>query len=156
MNPEKEFIGWLKSMTPEKRNSQFLQTVEKNRYYNARLALVAGADINSMPLGKTALLVVCEKLTENEPAKKFALELIEKGADVNLADGCGRTPLMGAVRHLSDGVEVVKALIKKGANVNARVNCTPEPGDQGYTALKYATKRYDSNIITELGKDATL
>jgi hypothetical protein len=50
---------------------------------------------------------------------EMALALIDAGADVNIEDRSGTTPLMYAV--MRDSPEIVKALIKAGADVNDRV-----------------------------------
>jgi uncharacterized protein len=59
--------------------------------------------------------------------------MILRGANVNLADDEGVTPLMTSVRvTYRGGVKMTELLIKKGANVNARAS-------RGSTALMYAS-----------------
>jgi ankyrin repeat protein len=55
--------------------------------------------------------------------------LLEKGADINLANGEGETPMM--IASSNNNVNFVKLLIDKGANVNAK-------DDKGRTALNFA------------------
>jgi uncharacterized protein len=58
--------------------------------------------------------------------------MLIRGANVNLADDEGLTPLMISARvTYRGGVEMTKLLINKGANVNARAS-------KGSTALMYA------------------
>ncbi len=58
---------------------------------------------------------------------------ISRGANVNLPDDDGVTPLMTSVRITYRGtIEITELLIKKGANVNARAG-------KGSTALMYAS-----------------
>ena len=50
--------------------------------------------------GKTALHYVCEYAHENDDARKMAEGLLHRGADVNVSDACGHTPLMLAMENL--------------------------------------------------------
>jgi ankyrin repeat protein len=81
-----------------------------------------------------------------------AVELIERGADVNRWDWWGRSPLYLAIelnlipdssrrdlpaRDQSTGIDVARVLLARGANVNMRLKHQPmlrnEPGDRGFT-----------------------
>jgi ankyrin repeat protein len=81
-----------------------------------------------------------------------AVELIERGADVNQWDWWGRSPLYLAIElnRIPDssrrdlpaidahtGLDVARLLIERGANVNMRLKHQPplrnDPGDRGYT-----------------------
>jgi uncharacterized protein len=58
--------------------------------------------------------------------------MLSRGANVNLADDEGVTPLMTSVRVTYRGsLEITQLLIKRGANVNAKAS-------RGSTALMYA------------------
>ncbi len=105
---------------------------------SARILLEAGADLNnSTPEYGNALVVACASGHE-----ALALLLLEKGADPNVADGLGITPLHYAVRKgLSDLIgfqfefqydtyyrepwsnlpQLVKALLAAGANPNVQI-----------------------------------
>ena len=68
----------------------------------------------------------------NSGAIDCAKLMIDRGANVNLADDEGVTPLMTSARvTYRGGIEMTKLLIKKGAKVNARAG-------KGSTALMYA------------------
>jgi ankyrin repeat protein len=57
-----------------------------------------------------------------------ALLLIDGGADVNLADNNGRTPLVTAIQARAP-INVIRALLAKGANPNTKA------GANGQTPL---------------------
>lgn len=89
--------------------------------------------------------------------ESVALLLLEKGADVSLADSYGRTPLHVAAE--TGKRTLVAALLAKGANPNARLTkgLPYRPGDYvtrgnftGATPLWYAARRADAELITRL------
>jgi ankyrin repeat protein len=67
--------------------------------------------------------------------------LIDAGADVNLADNDGITPLMEAARSGSEAM--VQLLLEKGAVKNAK-------DSHGHTAADIAEKKHRDNILTHL------
>ena len=67
--------------------------------------------------------------------------LIEKGADVNVQNKNGTTPLMFA--SFDGHTEVARMLIENGADVNIK-------SDNGKTALKYAMKYNKKKIVSLL------
>lgn len=77
-------------------------------------------------LSNTPLLHLAINRIEKRGNTEVVDWLLDKGADVNLADDDGYTPLMLAAQY--DHVAVVKRLLKKGANPKARTNT-------GHTAL---------------------
>jgi uncharacterized protein len=102
----------------------------------ARLLVDAGADVNAREANGISPLVMA---ITNRHTPVAAL-LLARGADPNAADWWGRTPLWSAVdmrnldldsRTLENGVErgpvldLIEALIAKGADVNARVKEFP-------------------------------
>ena len=91
---------------------------------SAQVLLASNADLNGVsPESGSALGVAVSSRHE-----KFALALLEKGADPNLADADGYTPLHHAAS--SPGmVETVKALLARGAKPNARLVNNPARGN---------------------------
>lgn len=59
------------------------------------------------------------------------IDAINKGADVNIKDSLGNTPLMTAAHHAN--IDAVNVLLENGADVNAR-------NDSGISALMFAVK----------------
>ena len=105
-----------------------------------RILVDAGADVNRRSANGTAPLVVA--ITNNHI--ELALFLVEKGSDVNAADDFyKRTPLFAAVERRNpdytrdsappvadarDPMDLITALLVRGANPNARANTTPFRG----------------------------
>ena len=120
------------------------------------LLLEKGADVNSTDFtGKTALSKVTALYRKNvgrsqidaEEIMMSALEmLMNSGANPNISDNEGQTPLMNVVA-LTANVKAVKLLIDKGADVNA-VDIA------GETALDVA-RLYGLNEIISLLNEAT-
>jgi len=108
----------------------------EGRLEAARLLIDAGADVNAREANGISALVMA--ITNRHTA--VAALLLSRGADPNAADWWGRTPLWSAVdmrnldldsRTFENGVErgpvleLIEALIAKGADVNARVKEFP-------------------------------
>jgi uncharacterized protein len=106
----------------------------------ARILVDAKADLSRASANGTPPIVVA--ITNNHI--ELAMYLLEKGADPNLADNFWkRTPLFAAVEMRNfdftrdtappvpdarDPMDLIKALLAKGANQNARTNTTPVRG----------------------------
>src|SRR5262245_55093429 len=77
--------------------------------------------------------------------------MLDHGADVNAVDPLGRTALMYAATSDLLPLDVVKLLIERGANVNARSQHA-QSGDTGLTALDLAKMRGETPIVALLIK----
>ena len=111
--------------------SALIMAARQNDKPTVQNLLDAGADINLAMFDGTTALVVAIINAHFE----LASFLLEKGADPNLADGKGMAALYGAVdmRNVMttdvpqakpdnlDPLELIKAILAKGANVNARL-----------------------------------
>jgi ankyrin repeat protein len=93
------------------------------------------ADINAKDdLGETALLKAC-----GEGNFELVRYLIEKGADINAIDNCGRSVLIWAKK-----LEIVKYLIEeKGVDINVKDN-------ESITVLMYACENCHLDIVKYL------
>ena len=103
-----------------------------------------GANINTNTIGQRALLLSIELCLDLVP------EIIDKGADVNIKNGEGKTPLMIA---LSRGdIETTKVLLDKGAETGMHLNKGSSvevlQDNQGNITLHYAIDaiKYIKNI----------
>ncbi len=103
-----------------------------------RLLLDRGANLGQSSGNKTSPLLIA--LLNGQVA--IATALLERGADPNAADAYGRAALFAAIdlRNFNhekygdlptdgrDPLELIKALLKKGANVNAKTDTVPIHG----------------------------
>ena len=106
----------------------------------SRLLVELGAEVNARSANGTGPLVTA--ITNNHI--ELAMFLVDKGADINAADDFyKRTPLFAAVERRNpdyvrdsapplddarDPMDLIKTLLGRGANPNARVNTTPFRG----------------------------
>ena len=113
---------------------EFLDTPEETLFravWKGDVAAARGASPNvnlNDAVGRTPLGIAAEKGHAD-----MAMFLIEKGAEVNVADSNGNTPLIFII-HKTGNLALTKRLLEKGAAVNAQ-NRT------GETALMYAAWR---------------
>jgi ankyrin repeat protein len=77
--------------------------------------------------------------------------LIDHGADVKAFDPLGRTPLMYAAESDRAQLDVVKLLVEKGANVNAK-DKHEKSGDAGMSVLDIAKQQGQTPIVEYLEK----
>jgi len=118
--------------------SPLLFAVRDGNVTMTRLLLELGADINQASGNHTSPLMIA--LLNGQVA--LATELLEKGANPNLADDYQRGALFAAIELrnfnrdkypflYSDGrdpLDLIKALLAKGANPNQRTDTTPVHG----------------------------
>ncbi|XP_069090229.1 ankyrin repeat and EF-hand domain-containing protein 1 isoform X2 [Pleurodeles waltl] len=114
-----------------------------------QMVLEYGADVNNSTTdGRAVLLLACEQALE---CKEMCLKLLERGADPNTTHpATGRTPLMEASRE--GAVEVVRALLRKGANVNTfdneRYNCVHFAAKGGFFEVLKVLAAYKADFTT--------
>jgi ankyrin repeat protein len=97
----------------------------KNDAASVRILLAAGASANfALPDGTKILLVAA-----SHKSTLAAGALVDGGADPNVADRGGSTPLHTAAQ--AGDVELVKKLLAKGADANARTAKAPAGGRGG-------------------------
>jgi hypothetical protein len=101
--PEEE---WVYCRVP------LIAAIEKRDLQSAHQIMQAGANLNDDTCGITALT---ESIVGGYP--QLAKELILAGADANLSDILGVSPLMYASFYCE--AEIVSLLLERGANVNA-------------------------------------
>ncbi len=89
--------------------------------------------------------MIREKPEEELEALKRLQMLIQAGANVNVADSKGGTPLMEACREGIGMADVVRALIEAGADVNAKDN-------DGKTALDMAKTDEIKGLLKAVGQ----
>jgi ankyrin repeat protein len=119
--------------------SALLYAAREGNREMAELLLASGADILQREAAETNALILAIVNGHYD----LALFFIEKGADINASDVFGRTPLYAAIdmRNLTkysgldprpnplDPMVLVRTLLEKGANVNARTKThTPARG----------------------------
>ncbi len=77
--------------------------------------------------------------------------MLDHGADVNVVDPLGRTPLMYAAASDNLPLEEVRMLVEHGADVNA-TDAHKQGADSGWTALDIARRNGDTPIVAFLLK----
>lgn len=107
----------------------------------AKLLIEYGVDVNKTT-DENESSVLALNCTSTSISLKMVKLLVESGADVDKGNSGKVTPLMFAINK--GEVDVVKYLISKGANVNARTSFG------NYTPLHYACSNNDLNIASIL------
>lgn len=147
---EEELERWKEE---EKEREREREDYRRSLYYCARTsdvdgikaAIKEGYDINTVWEnlgGKTPLI----GSIENAPDVNACVVMIELGADPNLADSYGVTPLMYAAQF--GLVDIVQALIKAGVDIEAE-------DDVGRTAKTWATVKGNNMVVKMLDGDCT-
>lgn len=137
-----EIEGWIKlGADVNGRNSEgktpLMMAVKAGEYKIAEFLVEKGARVDQVYSDSTALI----DLVSNEPDDRYDLPMLEllikAGADVNIKNEYGLTPLLIAVKNRL--IFFADALLKAGADVNA-----VDPG--GRTAKQIAHDRLSSGI----------
>jgi len=115
---------------------QFIEAVEQGNLALVQALIKKGANVNAKDSDTTPVLICA--LYKARP--KIALELIKAGADTR--GYCGNQALILAAE--GGYLQIVQALIKAGANVNAQ-------NDQGYTALMRTDNLLIAQILIKAG-----
>jgi ankyrin repeat protein len=158
---------------PPAESSPLIEAATGGNAASVQLLLSHGADIKSA--GELALelayAVRCQKCVDPIIAKglskddysialvdstalgdvSMVRQLLDKGADVNIVDPLGRTPLMYAVASDLLPLEEVKLLIDRGADVNA-TDKHKLSGDSGLAVLDIARLHGETSIVQLLVK----
>ncbi len=109
------------------------------------LALVAAKDLD-----KEAYSLALPNITALGDVNAVRL-MLDHGADVDAFDSLGRTPLMYAAASDLLDLDVVKLLVARGADVNAK-NVHKQSGDSGMTVLDIAKLHGDTPVVAWLVK----
>ena len=136
-DPNASGTGSFISKTPLEEVFEGFVLRGKQRLDVVKLLLAHGANPNTSGGGATPLLraILCLGFQDEEPVDVVEL-LLDHGANPNTAVG-DDIPLLCAVKN--SYVEIVKLLLKRGANINAQ-------NEFGYTALHQAVSRYFSKF----------
>lgn len=130
---------------PDSMNQAFLKAASHGHLDVLRLLLDRGVKIDQIK--SQALL---EATHPAHPIRDDILTevinfLLSLGADVNIKDEIGWTPLLHAVLGNSEPA-ILRTLLASGADVNARCEC-PGYSDGGWSALMLAAQDQSSEII---------
>ncbi|UMM43345.1 hypothetical protein L5515_018874 [Caenorhabditis briggsae] len=124
---------------PQRENvDEPLRLAIKNGHYDcARLLLTNGANAN-------AIYFDGPEITQVSPLDTNFLELLlEFGADPNVFDRKGLTPIMKACRMKDKGIEAIRILLKYGADIN---KLSPERQDHR-SALHFALLSGNHDLV---------
>lgn len=128
-------------------NDKLLTAADDGDYMTVCEAIEVGADVNAKcSMGWTALICASRR-NEYRDSPLIVKILLENGADVNLQDRDGKTPLMSV--NYWGSTEISKLLIESGADVNLKDKC-------GTTALmqKCQDALHDSaKLLIDAGAD---
>jgi ankyrin repeat protein len=158
---------------PSAESSPLVDAASAGDADSVEMLIAKGAEVK--PVGETAIFMAataaCSKclslLTAREIDKNdYSLALadiaitgdvnavkmmLDHGADVNIVDPLGRTPLMYAAASDNLPLEELKMLVEHGADVNAR-DAHKRGADSGWTALDIARQHGDTPIVAFLLK----
>jgi ankyrin repeat protein len=126
------------SLHAETLNEIFLETAESGEIQAVQRSILMGADINVQRKdnGWSALM-----LAAYNGRRDVVNFLLSKGAEVDIHDKVGQTPLMAAVSPDKPDLEIIRLLLKYGAGVNIQRK------KDGWTALMLAAKSEQIPIV---------
>ena len=110
-----------------------VSNIKDNELKFLEVLLKYGANPNDMEVGKrkksnttrdTPLLIACGRNKKAVDPLSFVMTLVEAGADLDLGDEYGRTPLQRAL--FQDNLDVVLYLLEQGVNHRMPVYITPK------------------------------
>ena len=86
--------------------------------YNSNLEMLKFLDKKGLDLSSPNLFLMIRKKTDEKRVVEAMKFLLQKGADINIADSKGRTALIESVLHEKN--EILNFLLKKGANTEIK------------------------------------
>lgn len=158
---------------PDSESSPLVQAALASNVETMKLLLEHGADLKAGAVGTMiiAFMQDCREcvdflLKQNLDPEVYTITLgavvnfadvstvrllLDRGAKVDAPDPLGHTPLAYAAGSDSIPTDVVKLLIERGANVNAK-SSHPNSGDSGMSVLDIARLRGDTPVVDVLVK----
>lgn len=123
MNGSSEVIELLTNfygitLSDDDLSNTLVSSCGEGNYLAAKTLLDFGANVNSF--GSTEynpLIISCTYDIDTEMRKKLINLLVQRGANLNIFNEHGRTPLNSAMEYCS-GTEIVELLISHGADIN--------------------------------------
>ena len=125
-------------------NDAFVEAVRTRHHDIVRLLGERGAKTNQV--GSSAIVVLAGDGWGDAEVRDTARFLLDLGVDPNGKDKEGWTPLMEAARSGSNYQSLVRLLLDRGADVNARCSC-PGVLDGGWTPLMLATWNRNEEVV---------
>lgn len=108
--------------SPKAYHKPIVEALLYNKWGIAKALINAGCRLDVDQRGKSLdlLHIVCSKQEWSFELREIIEILIQKGCDINQADGCGRTPLTNAVQCSHEGM--IRLLLEKGASIDVRTD----------------------------------
>jgi len=126
---------------PSKKNNDIIEATNKGQYEDVKNLIQLGVDVNLRDkFGLTALH--CAVIGQHEHIVRI---LIDSGADVNLINDNGHTPLC-----LADDEEIAKLLAPKTSNIRSALSTALS---MGYTHIVRILLQFELDINCRIGKD---
>jgi serine/threonine protein kinase/ankyrin repeat protein len=118
-----------------------LWAIEHSRFNTLKTLIYTGVNVNTKDTRGNALVYLIEKSNENALSSYCASALLQSGADFNMKDNFGRTPLQVAVNNKRHSL--INQLLQSGADVNAK-------SKHGGTALMDASMSQTASLVEQL------